>query len=66
MQTIMGEIAGILKAADKSMTPLQIKLDQLGKILIIICLLVCSAVVLLGIIRGEDMLTMFMAVSVWR
>lgn len=61
MDTVMGEIAGMIKEADKTMTPLQIRLDQLGKVLIVICLAVCSMVSVLGILRGEKLLTMFMA-----
>lgn len=61
METVMGQIASMMKDADNSMTPLQIKLDQLGKILIAICLAVCAMVAALGIWRGENILTMFMA-----
>jgi len=61
MQTIMGEIAGMMRVAEKTMTPLQLKLDQLGKVLIVICIIVCAIVAVLGIMRGEDALTMFMA-----
>ncbi|MEA1962532.1 MAG: cation-translocating P-type ATPase [Bacillota bacterium] len=61
MQTIMGEIAQMMIEIDRSMTPLQIKLDQLGKILIIICMVVCAAVAGMGIYRGEPVLTMFLA-----
>jgi Ca2+-transporting ATPase len=61
MQTVMGEIAGMMREAESGMTPLQLKLDQLGKILIVICLLVCTLVAGMGIWRGEGFLTMFMA-----
>jgi len=61
MKTVMGEIAGMIKETEKTMTPLQLKLDQLGKILIIICLLVCSIVAVLGIMRGEKVMTMLLA-----
>ncbi|MDD4801600.1 MAG: calcium-translocating P-type ATPase, SERCA-type [Syntrophomonas sp.] len=61
MQTVMGGIAGMISETDKSMTPLQMKLDQLGKVLIIICLAVCIMVTVLGILRGEDTMTMLMA-----
>lgn len=61
MNTVMGQIAGMMKETEKNMTPLQVRLDQLGKILIAICLLVCALVALLGIWRGESILTMFMA-----
>jgi sarco/endoplasmic reticulum calcium-translocating P-type ATPase len=61
MSTVMGEIAGMMREARPGMTPLQIKLDQLGKILIILCIIVCALVAVMGIIRGENALTMFMA-----
>ncbi len=61
MSTIMGEIADMMKETETEMTPLQLKLDGLGKVLIVICLVVCAVVVGLGIARGEDIMTMFMA-----
>ena len=61
MDTIMGVIEGMINVVDKSMSPLQIRLDQLGKVLIVICIAVCALVSVLGILRGEKMLTMFMA-----
>ncbi|MEA4924331.1 MAG: cation-translocating P-type ATPase [Syntrophomonadaceae bacterium] len=61
MNTVMGEIAGMMREAKPGMTPLQVKLDQLGKVLIILCIVVCAVVAALGIIRGENALTMFMA-----
>ena len=61
MDTVMGQIARMMKNEKQDMTPLQIKLDQLGKYLIVICLLVCGLVTLMGIYRGEEMLTMFLA-----
>lgn len=61
MDTIMGQIAQMMKQTDKTLTPLQMKLDQLGKILIVICLAVCALVSVLGILRGESILTMLMA-----
>lgn len=61
METIMGEIAHIIKNTGSGMTPLQIKLDQLGKILIVLCIAVCLAVVILGIYRGEASITMLLA-----
>lgn len=61
MQTIMGEIAVMMRETSPNMTPLQLRLDQLGKTLIIICLLVCIIVTVLGILRGENAMTMLMA-----
>ncbi len=60
MRTVMGQIARMISETKPAPTPLQIKLDQLGKMLIIICLAVCSAVALLGIYRGEDLMTMLL------
>ncbi|MDD2619116.1 MAG: HAD-IC family P-type ATPase, partial [Syntrophomonadaceae bacterium] len=61
MDTVMGEIAKMMKNTERTLTPLQIRLDQLGKILIIICLAVCALVTILGIYRGEAILVMLMA-----
>jgi len=59
--TVMGEIARMIKETEKSLTPLQKKLDQLGKVLIVICIAVCAVVALLGIYRGESIMTMLLA-----
>ncbi len=61
MQTVMGQIAKMMKETETTLTPLQIKLDQLGKVLIVICLAVCAMVTVLGIYRGEPVMVMFMA-----
>lgn len=60
MRTVMGQIAQMISETKPAPTPLQIKLDQLGKMLIIICLLVCAGVAFLGIYRGEDLITMLL------
>lgn len=61
MDTIMGSIAALMKDTVDSMTPLQERLDHLGKVLIVICIVVCTMVALLGIYRGEKIITMFLA-----
>jgi Ca2+-transporting ATPase len=61
MDTVMGGIAAMMKETAESMTPLQERLDHLGKILIVICIAVCAMVALLGIYRGESIITMFLA-----
>ncbi len=61
MNTIMGQIVSIIKENEAGLTPLQQRLDRLGKVLIVICLTVCAAVTIMGIYRGEPLLTMFMA-----
>lgn len=59
--TVMGQIAAMITESKVEFTPLQRKLDQLGKTLIGICLVVCAMVALLGIYRGENAVTMMMA-----
>lgn len=61
MNTVLGQIARIINESRPTLTPLQQRLDHLGKVLIIICTVVCLAVSLIGIYRGEEILTMLMA-----
>ncbi len=60
MNTEMGKIAGMLGEIETKQTPLQEKLDNLGKVLVIGCLIVCAAVTITGIVRGEDAYRMFL------
>ncbi len=60
MQTEMGSIAGMLQQAGDEQTPLQRRLDRLGRHLVLACLLVCSLVTVLGIWRGEAWFRMFL------
>ena len=61
MATAMGKIAGMIQEAGTIMTPLQRRLEQLGKILITVALLLTLLVVVTGIVHGHDMYTMFLA-----
>lgn len=61
MQTAMGEIADLLQNAETTETPLQRRLEQLGKILITAALLLTLLVVVVGVIQGNDLYTMFLA-----
>ncbi len=58
MKTKMGDIAGMLKEIEQESTPLQKKLDKVGKSISIICLVVCAVVMLIGVIRGENWIDM--------
>ena len=60
MDTQMGKIATMLTETEEESTPLQKKLDDLGKILGIVCLVVCGLIFLLGVLRGGEMFEMFM------
>lgn len=61
MRTAMGQIADLLQSAQSMTTPLQRRLEQLGKILIVVALLLTVLVVLVGVIQGNDLYTMFLA-----
>lgn len=60
MNTEIGKIAEMLKAEEKLKTPLQIKLEELGKWLGGIALIVCVIIFLIGYIQGRPPLEMFM------
>lgn len=60
MNTEVGKIANMLDDIEDSETPLQKKLNEFGKLLVIGCIAICAVVSIMGIIRGEDAYTMFM------
>jgi Ca2+-transporting ATPase len=60
MLTQIGLIAEMLQSVEREPTPLQRRLDQLGKTLGWACLAVCSVVFALGWLEGRDPLEMFM------
>lgn len=61
MNTEMGKIASMIHSAGQMITPLQHKLEQLGKILIFVALILTFLVISLGIIQGNDVYTMVLA-----
>jgi len=60
MDTEIGKIAHLIQNTEKNQTPLQKKLEELGKILAIGALVACAIVFLLGLIRGGDPLLLFL------
>ncbi|MCL2036419.1 MAG: cation-translocating P-type ATPase [Oscillospiraceae bacterium] len=56
--TQMGLISGMLSETEEERTPLQKKLSELGKIIGLICLIVCFCVSVLGVIQGYDLFEM--------
>ncbi len=60
MHTQLGMIATMLQAVEEEETPLQKRLDQLGKTLGWACLAVCAIVFVTGILEGGNPLTLFM------
>jgi P-type Ca2+ transporter type 2C len=61
METEMGRIAGMMQEVAEEETPLQRRLDALGKWLVLACLAVCAVVVVTGVLRGEPLPAMFLA-----
>ena len=60
MTTEVGKIAGMINSTEKQETPLQQKLDKLGKTLGIAALVICSVIFILGILQGKEIISMFM------
>ena len=60
MNTEVGKIATIINDTIGTETPLQIKLNKLGKTLGIAALLICVVIFIIGIAYGKDVIDMFM------
>jgi P-type Ca2+ transporter type 2C len=61
MNTEMGKIAGLIQNAETLATPLQLKLEELGKTLIYLSLGLTVLVVVLGVYRGHDLTNMILS-----
>jgi Ca2+-transporting ATPase len=61
MSTQMGQIAELIQTTESVQTPLQHRLEQLGKVLITVALFLTAIVVLTGIWHGHDAYKMFLA-----
>ncbi|MFL0269626.1 calcium-translocating P-type ATPase, SERCA-type [Candidatus Clostridium radicumherbarum] len=60
MKTEMGKIANMLQDIENEKSPLKLRLDSLGKILVVICIVICAVVTVMGILRGQDKYQMFL------
>lgn len=60
MDTEIGKIAKMLDNQSKDMTPLQKKLDELGKILGVAAIAVSFIIFMIGFFQGRDVLEMFL------
>ena len=60
METQVGKIANMIIENESPETPIQRKLDQVGKILGIACLVICIIIFIIGIIKKIDPIEMFM------
>ncbi len=60
MTTEVGKIAGMLDNTEEQTTPLQKKLNKLGKTLGIAALSICIVIFIIGLIQGKEPIHMFM------
>jgi Ca2+-transporting ATPase len=60
MRTQLGRIADLLQTVDEERTPLQNRLDQLGRVLVVVALAIVGVIFLSGLLRGEDLRLMFL------
>ena len=60
MNTEVGKIADIINTAEDQGTPLQQKLDKLGKTLGIVALAICAVIFVIGLLYGKEPIHMFM------
>ena len=60
MATELGRIAGMLGHAEREPTPLQRRLAELGKVLIVVILAIVALIFVLRIIRGGNLLESFL------
>ena len=60
MTTEVGKIAGMINQAEEQTTPLQEKLNKLGKTLGIAALVICIVIFIVGLIQGKEPIHMFM------
>ncbi|WP_067922073.1 calcium-translocating P-type ATPase, SERCA-type [Alicyclobacillus shizuokensis] len=61
MATEMGKIADLMQQSEETMTPLQRRLDQLGKVLVWLALGITLLVVAAGVLHGHELYDMFLA-----
>ncbi|MCX7711732.1 MAG: calcium-translocating P-type ATPase, SERCA-type [Clostridia bacterium] len=61
MNTEMGKIADMIQNVEEEQTPLQRRLEYLGKFIVYGCLVICAIVSVTGVLRGESLFTMLLA-----
>ena len=60
MNTEVGKIAGMINSTEKQETPLQRRLNSLGKTLGIAALSICAVIFVIGLLQGKGVIDMFM------
>ena len=61
MNTEVGKIATMINETEDGVTPLQAKLDSLGKILGVAALVICAIIFVVGLLYGKEPVHMFMS-----
>lgn len=56
----MGKIAAMIESVPEMKTPMQVRLDQLGRVLAIVSLVVCGIIFIIGLCNGRPLMEMFM------
>lgn len=56
MRTELGKIAGLLQTAAPEPTPLQRRLSELGRVLVVLCLVIVAVIFVLEMVRGGEVL----------
>jgi Ca2+-transporting ATPase len=59
MSTEFGKIAEMVQAAEEPPTPLESRLEKMGKFLVWVLIIVCAIVTVVGIARGQPIMKMF-------
>lgn len=60
MNTEIGKIADMLNRDSDSQTPMQVRLEKLGKVIGIASVLICVVIFVIGVLYGRDVMGMFM------
>jgi Ca2+-transporting ATPase len=60
MSTEIGKIASLIQSVEEDRTPLQNRLDSLGKVLAIAATILVAIVFVLGLLRGEELETLLL------
>lgn len=60
METEMGKIAKILDEDNDDMTPLQVRMDELGKFLSKLCVGICVLMLVIAVVQGRELFEMLL------
>ena len=60
MNTEIGKIANMLNRDSDTQTPMQVRLEKLGKVIGIASVLICVVIFVIGVLYGRDIVGMFM------